>query len=57
MSRSRIFGWIPAAAVKALAMMEQDDTNYIFVVDEGRYLGVVTIHSLATALAGIADSS
>jgi predicted transcriptional regulator len=38
-------------AVKALAMMEQSDTSYIYVVDEGRYKGVVTIHSLAETLA------
>ncbi len=40
-----------ASAVKALAMMEQSDTSYIFVVDEGKYKGVVTIHGLADALA------
>ena len=39
-------------AIKALALMERYDTSYIFVVDEGRYLGVVTIHSLADALLG-----
>ena len=44
-------------AIKALAMMEQSDTSYIFVVDEGRYLGVVTIHSLAGALASFDKSS
>lgn len=37
--------------VKALAIMEQNDTSYIFVVDEGRYKGVVTILSLARTLA------
>lgn len=40
-----------SSAVKALALMEQSDTSYIYVVDEGRYLGVVTIHSLADKLA------
>lgn len=39
-----------STAIKALAMMEQNDTSYIFVVDEGCYLGVVTIHGLASAL-------
>ena len=34
-------------AVKALALMEQNDTSYIFVVDEGRYKGVITIQGLA----------
>jgi len=40
-----------SSAVKALAMMEQGDTSYIFVVDEGRYKGVVTIQGLASMLA------
>lgn len=40
-----------SSAVKALAMMEKSDTSYIFVVDEGKYKGVVTIHGLADALA------
>ena len=44
-------------AVKALAMMERSDTSYIFVVDEGCYLGVVTIHSLASALADFDNPS
>ncbi len=39
-----------SSAVKALAMMEQSDTSYIYVVDAGRYQGVVTIHCLADAL-------
>ena len=38
--------------VKAMAMMEKADTSYIFVVDSGKYLGVVTIQGLASALAG-----
>jgi CBS domain-containing protein len=37
-------------AIKALAMMERNDTSYIFVVDDGRYLGVITIQGLANAL-------
>lgn len=40
-----------SSAVKALAVMEQSDTSYIFVVDEGKYKGVVTIHGLASMLA------
>ena len=40
-----------SSTVKALAMMEQSDTSYIYVVDDGRYQGVVTIHSLADTLA------
>ncbi|MGB5705254.1 MAG: CBS domain-containing protein [Arenicellales bacterium] len=39
-----------SSVVKAMALMEQSDTSYIFVVDEERYLGVVTIHNLASKL-------
>jgi CBS domain-containing protein len=39
-----------APAVKALALMEQSDTSYIFVVDEGQYKGVITIQGLARML-------
>lgn len=39
-----------SSVVKALAMMEQSDTSYIYVVDDGRYQGVITIHCLADAL-------
>jgi CBS domain-containing protein len=41
-----------SSAVKALAMMEREDTSYIFVVDKGKYKGVVTIHCLADVMAG-----
>ncbi len=44
-----------SSAVKALAMMEREDTSYIFVVDEGRYNGVVTIHRLASVLTRCGD--
>ena len=37
-------------AVKALALMEQSDTSYIFVVDDGHYKGVITIQGLAKML-------
>jgi CBS domain containing-hemolysin-like protein len=36
-----------APAIKALAMMEQNDTSYLFVVDDGQYQGAVTIQCLA----------
>ena len=36
-----------SSAVKALALMEKLDTSYLFVIDEGRYQGVVTIQSLS----------
>lgn len=50
--------WITSdsPAVKALALMEQSDTSYIFVVDSGNYLGVVTIPGLAGALSGFEKS-
>lgn len=34
-------------AIKALSMMEHNDSSYLFVVDEGQYQGAVTIQSLA----------
>jgi CBS domain-containing protein len=36
-----------SSAVKALALMEKLDTSYLFVIDEGKYQGVVTIQSLS----------
>ena len=36
-----------APVIKALAMMEQNDTSYLFVVDDGQYQGAVTIQCLA----------
>jgi CBS domain-containing protein len=36
-----------APVIKALALMEQNDTSYLFVVDDGQYQGVVTIQCLA----------
>jgi len=42
-----------ASALKALAIMEQNDTSYIFVVDEGEYRGIVTIQGLARTLAAL----
>jgi CBS domain-containing protein len=34
-------------AIKALAIMEQNDTSYLFVVDDGEYQGVITIQGIA----------
>ena len=42
-----------ASAIKALAIMEQNDTSYLFVVDEGKYRGIVTIQGLARTLAAL----
>ncbi|MDH3900072.1 MAG: CBS domain-containing protein [Gammaproteobacteria bacterium] len=39
-----------APVIKALAMMEQNDTSYLFVVDNGQYRGAVTIQCLAKLL-------
>jgi CBS domain containing-hemolysin-like protein len=36
-----------APTVKALAMMEQRDTSYLFVVDNGEYKGIITIQGIA----------
>lgn len=42
-----------STAIKALALMEQNDTSYIFVIDDGQYRGVITIQSLARELSRI----
>jgi hypothetical protein len=39
-----------SSAVKALALMEKVDSSYLFVIDEGRYQGVVTIQSLSKTI-------
>jgi CBS domain-containing protein len=39
-----------APIIKALALMEQNDTSYLFVVDDGQYQGTVTIQCLARML-------
>jgi len=39
-----------APIIKALALMEQNDTSYLFVVDDGQYQGAVTIQCLAKML-------
>jgi len=36
-----------APIVKLLALMHKFDKSYIFIMDEGRYLGAVTIHNIA----------
>ncbi|MCP4699823.1 MAG: CBS domain-containing protein [Gammaproteobacteria bacterium] len=36
-----------APIMKAVAVMEKNDTSYVFVVDEGEYKGVVTINGVA----------
>ncbi len=39
-----------APLIKALAFMEQNDTSYIFVVDEGEYRGIITIQGIAAKM-------
>ena len=34
-------------AIKALAIMEKNDTSYLFVVDDGEYQGIITIQGIA----------
>ena len=39
-----------SSIVKALALMEKLDTGYLFVIDEGQYIGVVTLQILSKAI-------
>ncbi len=48
-----IFTTSDAPAIKALAMMEKNDTSYLFVVDDGRYRGIVTIQGIAAWMSEI----
>jgi len=46
-----------APAMKAIAVMEQQQTSYLFVIDaEGRYRGVVTIQGIADKMSRLVDS-
>ncbi|MGB5251821.1 MAG: CBS domain-containing protein [Sedimenticolaceae bacterium] len=44
-------------AIKALAIMEQNDTSYLFVVDHGRYQGIITIQGIAQKMSEIYAAS
>ena len=46
-----------APIVKALALMEKLDTGYLFVIDEGQYIGVVTLLVLSRAILQFDNSS
>ena len=37
-------------AIKALAIMEENDTSYLFVVDNGVYQGIITIQGIAAVM-------
>ena len=43
-----------APLIKALALMEKEDTSYIFVVDEGAFKGVITIQGIAAKMSELA---
>lgn len=42
--------------IKALAMMERNETSYIFVVDDGEYKGLVTIQGIAQVMSSLENS-
>lgn len=46
-----------SSVIKALALMEKLDTGYLFVIDEGQYKGVVTLHNLSEAILAYDKSS
>ena len=37
-------------AIKALAIMEKNDTSYLFVVDDEQYQGIITIQGIAAEM-------
>ncbi|MEA3410000.1 MAG: CBS domain-containing protein [Pseudomonadota bacterium] len=39
--------------IKALAIMEKNDTSYVFIVDDGTYRGIVTIQGIARTMASL----
>jgi len=39
-----------SSIIKALALMEKLDTSYLFVIDEGQYMGVVTLQDLSKTI-------
>jgi CBS domain-containing protein len=39
-----------SSVIKALALMEKLDTGYLFVIDEGQYMGLVTLQSLSKVI-------
>jgi CBS domain-containing protein len=41
--------------IKVLALMEQHDTSYIFVVDDGSYRGVITIQGIAARMCDLRE--
>jgi len=39
--------------IKALAIMERNETSYIFVMDEGEYIGQITIQGIAQVMSNM----
>ena len=39
--------------IKALAIMERNETSYIFVIDEGEYKGQITIQGIAQVMSNM----
>ncbi|MCU7834727.1 MAG: CBS domain-containing protein [gamma proteobacterium symbiont of Taylorina sp.] len=39
--------------IKALAIMERNETSYIFVVDDGKYKGQITIQGIAQVMSNL----
>ena len=46
-----------SSIIKALALMEKLDTGYLFVIDEGQYIGVVTLQALSKTILHYDNSS
>jgi predicted transcriptional regulator len=46
-----------ASISKALAIMEQDRTTYIFIIDDNNYFGAVSIMSLANEMLKLSEST
>jgi CBS domain-containing protein len=44
-----------APAIKALAIMEKNDTSYLFVVENGQYRGLITIQGIAEKMSELED--
>ncbi len=42
--------------IKALAIMERNETSYIFVMDEGEYKGQITIQGIAQVMSNMDNS-
>ncbi len=52
----RDYGVIDSQApiARAVAVMEKHDTNYVFVIDDGEYRGIVTVEGIARRMLEVA---